>query len=380
MEIKSVCSLYGFACALTACGQIYSWGNNCCCATGLFLEEGIFVSQIKYFTPKKVEFFNDYIVHEISSARQHTIVLAALKTAPEEKKIFTYGSATFGRLGIEKEKINSGWDLIYHVDFFDDKSPYKIHAGVASSYVFCEQKSLSNEARCCETGEPILDILHFAKDKGKFKYWSMKAFEKEEAKIPAILLGTHNAIKQLETKPFPELNAADLLDFTDTICFTCSICKEKTENVKYMSGLEGKEKTELCEKCFKLPADCDLSPNIFYRLTHNLKEGKTLPLIDLNEIYDKMDENGLHIEIAPKYKCDLPAQIIEDNKEKFDTFMDDVKGFVKEQDLEIIDLLNEYIMNKSITLQDLRELLQASIDAVDIPFVILGILQFKCAL
>jgi hypothetical protein len=61
----------------------------------------------------------------------------------------------------------------------------------------------------------------------------------------------------------------------------------------------------------------DVNPLIYFRLTKPLKEGKTLPLLDLTKIYKTTDQFGFEIKVKADFSYDVNKKMLEMTKKEY---------------------------------------------------------------
>jgi alpha-tubulin suppressor-like RCC1 family protein len=78
------------AAAITDDGYLYQWGFNGFGRCGIRdRDKNMFPQQ--FWEPKKVEYFNEYIVKQTSVGQGHTVIIAALRTNPTQNRVYAYG-------------------------------------------------------------------------------------------------------------------------------------------------------------------------------------------------------------------------------------------------------------------------------------------------
>ena len=266
----------------------------------------------------------------------------------------------------EEEKKEKKTYKIKHLDFFDKKNAYKIVCGADCSFVFCGtgNTEIIHECKCTHTNQsPIKETLHFSVNQPQesseqatpeFTFYSQDAIEELKDTLPPLIWATKNPISNIQTKTFPVLKYDDLIDSSKPLALTCTSCKNNCTQSAYSSCTD-KDPLVLCEECFKKPRKLNLIPAIYLRITKPFKNDSQIPKLALADYYEKMIEYGLSIKVKPGYKSNIPKEIIDKNKSSFDTFLKNLEGFDKEQDLEILDLLNDHAMNDVSGFKDVKD-------------------------
>lgn len=68
----------------------------------------------------------------------------------------------------------------------------------------------------------------------------------------------------------------------------------------YKTGDDLKE-VHLSEQAFSEPSELDYLPLVYFRLTHPLKDGQQLPLVDLSKLYKKEGDFMFEIKVKSNY-------------------------------------------------------------------------------
>ena len=301
-------------------------------------------------SPIKIPFFEDYVVHKVSTGLSHSLVIASKKDNLEKKIVFSLGreEGAFSYLGIKEEDVKDNDDFVHHLKIFDHLEPYIVEAGVRTSFVAFEgdedpsdRVSIHKGLTCEVTKEsPIKGIMHFYKDsEKKWHYLSAQGYQKVKDDLPAIVYATKYEIKDLESKEWPKIDERELLSDKKS-----SYPVYKTNCVigdKKLSQIEEKELGVFMRCAY------DLDPLIFYRITRDLKEGKELPEIDLSKFYPLSEKKGLYIEIQPDYQFEKNDDIIAKNKETYDEIVEQINNFPKTCDNELKEVVEKYIETNS---------------------------------
>ena len=111
------------ALALTTEGALYGWGNNVDKQLGL-------ADTKNYFSPTKIEYFENYTVHEISCGGFHSVVKASPKDEKDKIMFFNLGNNN----GCENEgKTEEG---ILHLNDFDNADIKYWSSGYKNTFFF----------------------------------------------------------------------------------------------------------------------------------------------------------------------------------------------------------------------------------------------------
>jgi len=221
------------AAALTEDGQLYQWGWNQQGRCGIRDRDlNNFPSNI--WMPKKVEFFQDYTVHQMATGSCHTVVLASPKKDPAKRMVFAYGrdDANAHHLGVSNIEASKDDEFIKHLKRFDTLNVYKIAAGLKCTFVCCEGEESLLEGRYRHTGttcnlcsvSPIVGPLHFTIDKAnkKFKYWCLNCAK--SSGVPDVCFALKAPIGDMEKQEWPDLLQDELIEAGERE-FTCDFLK-----------------------------------------------------------------------------------------------------------------------------------------------------------
>lgn len=179
IKIKEVYTSYDHAFALTEDGKLYGWGCNINNRLG-------HPSEGDKNEPTLIEFFNDYIVHNVACGQGHSIVIASKwDDATEHKLVFTLGKEenSHAILGISKEEYEENVKAekyIHQLKIFNHVEPYLVAAGPKTSFVAIkgdkyptDSVSIHKGYTCEETKvSPIIGTMHFWKDESGWHYLS----------------------------------------------------------------------------------------------------------------------------------------------------------------------------------------------------------------
>ena len=316
LNFVEVFAKYDHAMALTDDGQLYGWGCNIQHRLGL-KKEG------DKFKPTHISFFKDYVVENVSVGMSHSLVIASLKSDRTKKMVFSVGKeeGVFSHYGITEEESKNMEEIITHLKTFDHLEPYLVEAGNKTSFVAFRGDKLPSsdvgvhkDTKCEVTGEsPIQGVMHFYKDaEGKLHCFSEKGYAKVKDTLPGIIYATKYPLKNLKCK-FPKLKEGDLL-----------VSKDTEHDLKYplyitnlKIGDKPLTKVELTETEFHNLNVNDIDPQIYYRVSRPLAEGKELPVMSLTDYFDQTKQKGLSIELSPDYSYIKNDKIIEKSKETY---------------------------------------------------------------
>ena len=212
-------------------------------------------------------------------------MIASLKSDRTKKMVFSVGKekGVFSHYGITEEESKNMEEIITHLKTFDHLEPYLVEAGNETSFVaFRGDKLPSSDVgvhkntKCEVTGEsPIQGVMNFYKDgEGKLHCFSEKGYAKVKDTLPGIIYATKYPLKNLECA-FPLLNEDELLvgkNFEHDLKYPLYITNLKI-------GDKPLTKVELTETEFHNLNVNDIDPQIFYRVSRPLAEGKKLPVM-----------------------------------------------------------------------------------------------------
>jgi len=335
---------------ITKKGELYSWGKASKGALGLFKEDCTPIEEIS--KPTKVMIPEKYNVLSASVGFSHMLVLTEEKDT-KKKIIFAYGDNSKGQLGHKDVNL-----IKVELDYFSDKNPYMVCAGNQCSFVACGRKccGISHlDCKCVNHKEQIDDILYLTKYKEKgVQYYC----EKCEDKLPEISMMVRNPIKKISERPWPILDELKKLDEKDKLKITkidCSSCKNTIENAAKIHLSAVKENPGiLCEKC-AIKTQTSFMPAIYYRI-NNLETYKNynLPIFSLSDFYEFVD-NQMSLILTPKYKITYPAHLIDKSvKPTLEEFLEEQKLFEHDHDMDLTDILNEYLIDKDKDVDKLK--------------------------
>ena len=351
LNFVEVFAKYDHAMALTDDGQLYGWGCNIQHRLGL-KNEG------DKFKPTHIEFFKDYVVESVSVGMSHSLVIASLKSDRTKKMVFSVGKekGVFSHYGITEEESKNMEEIITHLKTFDHLEPYLVEAGNKTSFVAFRGDKLPSsdvgvhkDTKCEVTGEsPIQGVMHFYKDgEGKLHCFSEKGYTKVKDALPGIIYATKYPLKNLECA-FPLLNEDEFLvgkNIEHDLNYPLYITNLKIEDKPLI-------KIELTETEFHNLNVNDIDPQIFYRVSRPLAEGKELPVMSLTDYFDQTKQKGLSIELSPDYSYIKNDKIIEKSKEVYKNIYDQVVKFPLECDSELIECIEKYIKDKDLDFED----------------------------
>ena len=351
LNFVEVFAKYDHAMALTDDGQLYGWGCNIQHRLGLNNEGD-------KFKPTHIEFFKDYVVENVSVGISHSLVIASLKSDRTKKMVFSVGKeeGVFSHYGITEEESKNMENIITHLKTFDHLEPYLVEAGNKTSFVAFRGDKLPSsdvgvhkDTKCEVTGEsPIQGIMHFYKDaEGKLHCFSEKGYAKVKDVLPGIIYATKYPLKNLECA-FPLLDEDELLvgkNIEHDLKYPLYITNLKIEDKPLI-------KVELTETEFHNLNVNDIDPQIYYRVSRPLAEGKELPVMSLTDYFDQTKQKGLSIELSPDYSYIKNDKIIEKSKEVYKDIYDQVAKFPLDCDSELIECIEKYIKNKNLDFKD----------------------------
>ena len=352
IKFTKIYSGYDHTLALTNDGQLYGWGCNIQHRMGL-KKEG------DKFKPTPISSFKDYIVQSASVGVTHSLVIACPKKNKDKKMIFSLGKeeGVFSHFGITEEESKTTEEFVTHLKMFDHIDPYLIEAGNKTSFVVVNGDELPSSKvgvheglKCEVTGEsPIVGTLHFYKDESKkLKCYSETGYQKVKGSLPALVYATKYPIDDLKDKKFPVVKIGDVLVSNDEIGnydYPAYILNLK-------SGDKPLPKTQLTEKEFLNNNNYDLDSLIYYRITRPLREGKELPVMNLNDYFKQTKQKGLTIELSPDYTYIKNDSMIEKAKDSYKEIFDQVVKFPKQCDRELLESVEKYITEKDLDFND----------------------------
>ena len=324
------------AAAITSKGELYTWGSG---ALGLFSEEGVPLEMMD--RPTKVVALENYNVLEVSVGSNHILALVSDRKSPEKRLVFGFGDNSKGQLGCKD--LTTTFE---NIEFFNNKKPYKVCAGNMASIVCCgEEKkgTIHTGTTCSQTGiTPIKDLLFFRKDKvNGFKCWSKDCL----SNLPEITMVTRHPISNIESKDWPNLNEIKLVNKSD-VQVNCTSCKAKIEGAIY-KGATTDHPSLLCELCF-MRTPSTLVPAIFYRISYPNLHGE-LPTFPISKFYE-VASDSLLLNITPGYKFHFPNFI---PKPGLEELLKEMKEFDSSNDADILDLLNDYLVQKDMKIEQI---------------------------
>ena len=324
------------AAAITSKGELYTWGSG---ALGLFSEEGVPLEMMD--RPTKVVALENYNVLEVSVGSNHILALVSDRKSPEKRMVFGFGDNSKGQLGCKD--LTTTFE---NIEFFNNKKPYKVCAGNMASIVCCgEEKkgTIHTGTTCSQTGiTPIKDLLFFRKDKiNGFKCWSKDCL----SNLPEITMVTRHPISNIESKDWPNLNEIKLVNKSD-VQVNCTSCKAKIEGAIY-KGATTDNPSLLCELCF-MRTPSTLVPAIFYRISYPNLHGE-LPTFPISKFYE-VASDSLLLNITPGYKFHFPNFI---PKPGLEELLKEMKEFDSSNDADILDLLNDYLVQKDMKIEQI---------------------------
>lgn len=326
------------AAAITSKGELYTWGSG---PLGLFTEEGVPLEMMD--RPTKVIVLDEYNVLEVSVGTNHLLALVSDKKIPEKRMVFGFGDNAKGQLGCKDLTAS-----FVNIEFFNNKKPYKVCAGNMASIVCCgEEKkgTIHTGTTCCQTGiTPIKDLLFFRKDKEKgFKCWSKECL----SNLPEITMATRHPIANIEGKDWPYLNEIKLVMAKGDVQIVCISCKVKIEGAIYKGATADNSSSVLCESCF-MRTPSTFVPAIFYRISSPNLQGE-LPTYPINKFYE-VASDSLMLNVTPGYKFHFPNFIPRPGLEEL---LAEMKEFDSTHDADILELLNDYLVQKDMKIDQI---------------------------
>ena len=336
IEFVDLVGCENMAAAVTSKGELFTWGKGGKGMLALFNPEGTAaIDEVN--KPTKVAALDKYSVISVAVGYNHMLVLADQKDSGK-RVVLGFGDNSKGQLG-EKDLNATKSELT----FFADKTPYMVCVGHSCSFVVCGQKKkgiVHSGTKCLIHKSDIGEILYLSKTSAGFQYWCKECREH----LPKLTMATRNPVSRLEEKPWPLLDKIEIKE-AELVPTDCTACGAKEiKGTVYMSAVKEVVST-LCESCF-MKTPTTFVPAIYYRLSQPFAAGKTLPTFSLNEFYETTNDY-LSLILTPKYKLELPAVGIDKSvKPTLEEFVDEGKGFEKEHDLDIVDVLNDYLVEK----------------------------------
>ena len=323
------------AAAISSNKELYTWGKAYKGALGLYTPEGKIIEEVN--TPTKVQGLENYNVISVSVSLTHMLVLVEEKKCPNNRKVIGFGDNAKGQLGDKNPNINKA-----EITFFNDKFPYLVSAGTHCSFGCCgaKKRGVIHDVKSSIDGKEIHDILYFQKFKANsYKYWS----KKQISELPKIAFATRHPISKIEEKNWPLLEEFEFVN-NEIGCVDCTLCSQKTKGPYYISAVKEVKQT-LCETCFfKTPST--FTPVIYYRLSSALIQISKIPVLSLNDFYEILNDS-VYLSLTPNYKLQFPEHALEKAfKIKLDEFLEESKHFTKENDLDIQELISDYLIEK----------------------------------
>ena len=338
LEFSSLAGRRNIAAAITITGEVYIWGD---------IEK---FKLVKKATLTKLDLPKNNKALSVSTHENHMLLLTEDRTTGK-RLVLGYGDNKHYQLGVKDQSVNKSV-----LDFFEDKYPYLILAGSKCSFVACGKKPKKIYHKGC------ICVNHKKKISGSLYLVTAEECYCQECiyKLPDICLVINNPIKDIKKKEWPDLKK---LESREKVEVECTLCKERmNEGIGYHSATKEHPKI-LCSFCYpKLPPT--LIPIIYYRVSsiHTL-ETKMFPVLSLDKLYEGTTDS-LSIMVTPRYKLSLPTNGIDkDFKPSLEDFIEESKTFTKEVDIDIIDLLNDYLTT------DKKDIVNLSLkNELDLPF------------
>lgn len=335
MQFVDLVGCENMVAAISSEKQLYTWGKASKGALGLYNAKNEPLEEVNI--PTKVQGLDSYNVLNVSVGYNHMLILVEDKSNPNKRKVIAYGDNSKGQLGDKDANLNK-----FEVSFFNDKFPYLISAGYYCSFVCCGQKKkgIVHDSKCCVHGKEIRDILFMTKSKSAvYKFWCKSCL----GTLPNVTIAIRNPITKIEEKNWPIIENLEIKENKDKKV-ECSMCLQQIKKAMYCSAVK-EVPGVLCESCFfKTPNN--FLPAIYYRFSSCLFEVKDLPLLSLYNLYETTNDY-LSLIFSPHYKLQLPSVGIDKAiKPSLEEFLLESKQFGKEQDLDILEIINEFLVEK----------------------------------
>ncbi len=323
------------AAAVTTKGELLTWGKGGKGMLAQYNPDGTSLDELN--KPTKVAALEKYNVINVAVGPNHMMVLADAKDTGK-RMVLGFGDNSKGQLGDKDLNVNKS-----ELGFFSDKVPYQISVGHSCSFVVCGQKKkgiVHTGAQCATHKEDVTEILYLSHTASGFQYWCKDC----EAGLPKLAMATRNPVAKIDTKPWPMLDKVELKE-GEIVPMECTACGTKDLKGPIYTSAVKEVVATLCETCF-LKTPNTFIPAIYYRLAGPYGCAKGLQQFSLSDFYDTTNDY-LSLILTPKYKLELPAAGIDKSvKPSMEEFLAEAKGFEKEHDLDIVDVINDHLVEK----------------------------------
>ena len=340
IEFVDLAGAEQMAAAITSNGELFTWGIAPNGALGLRSLEGFALELAE--TPTKVEALSEYQVLEVSVGLNHMLALVSDRANPKSRKVFGFGDNSKGQLGHIDLSTN-----FCEIPYFDAMKPYRVCAGHEASFVCCGEDIkgvVHKDTICCVNGvTPVKDIIYFRNDSETgFVAWCKDC----ASYLPAVVMATRFPIEKMEERDWVPLD--DLFEEGSGEVKLCTECRKQVEGAIFYSAVS-ESTAVLCEKCF-LRTPSLFEPVIFYRLASATMRFK-YPLRSLKDYFDPVADS-LVLTVSSGYKYLFPPSIIRSiSSPKLEEYLAELSAFDTQYDYELLDLLNEYLMEKDTKIE-----------------------------
>ena len=334
VEFVSLTGCENMCAATTSKGELYTWGKAPNGALAQFTEEGEMMKELS--KPTKVEALAEYKVIQVSCGIYHILVLVEDKE--KKVKIFAFGDNSCNQLGCDNKEIYKN-----EISSINGKIPQLVCAGNKCSFIVCEMpdNSISHGENCCIHNTPIKDTIYYCPTpSGELKCYSSACLKD----LPTICYCTQYPIKEISKKTWPQI-AIPAEELKEPLILNCTLCNEQIKGRYYKSAVK-ESKNILCESCFnKTPTTFD--PVIYHCIATINISCETLPQLTLSDYY-AISTDSVQLQIKPDYQLKFPASYIDASvKPSLEEFLAESQKFTIEHDIDILDLINEYLIDKN---------------------------------
>lgn len=324
--------------ALTDKGELYGWGSNGSKRLGM--------SDTKdYFSPTKIPFFENYIVHEFHLGTEFSLVRASPKDDLSKSMIFHLGSI----IGLSSDGVND--DGVLRIKSYDninlkhiatgDRYAVFVHDG---EYQASEGTKIHHGYTCDVTGKsPIVGTMHFYKDSdNKWHFLSKQGYDRVKLELPAICFATKYHIEDIQGKDWPEIDASAVLEETKDQCDPEYVAWTVVDGDNVLPRPKSNE-----VHIFETETH-DINPIIFYRLARPLRDDSSLPYFDLTKYHKRTELFGIRVEADPDYSFQKNDIIMNIEYEKYMNIQAQIKSFNSKYDTEIQSVIEKYMKDNGV--------------------------------
>lgn len=328
--IKDFTLGYNHGLAITTDGQLYGWGKNDYKQLGM-------IDTKNYSQLIKIEYFANYIVHEIHAGKFYSLIKASPKEDSTKSMFFLVGS----ELSLVCEgKTEEG---VLHLTEYDNTTAVTYACGPNQiMFAFDGQENPSadvgvHHGYTCDVTKktPIEGTMHFYKDEQRWHFLSKEGYEETKDSLPAICYATKYFIEDIQGKEWPEFDASDILEETKEHCDPTYVA---VLNVDSNSILPKPKTSE--DGIFEKEND-DMNPLIYYRVARPVRDDKSLPELKLENYHKKTELFGIKVEADPDYSFMKNDIIMALEFEKYLNIQDRIKLFDSKYDAELLKKIEE---------------------------------------